>query len=249
MQIDWTTFLLEILNFLVLVWILKRFFYQPVLAVLDKRRAYVKEETDNAAHIKQEAEALKSQFETRMKAWEQEHDRLHRALDDELAKERERQRDEMRRALAEEAEGLRAREQAESSARKTAIEHRMEAAVYGEVSSMLRRLASPALTENIMHVLLEDLAGLSGAELMQLHSAAERLHDGKVEVTSAHPVTEPERKAISAALTKTAGRTVLCEFMEDSLLIAGLRIAVGECVLHANLADEMAFFRRKNKHD
>ena len=48
MQIDWTTFALEILNFLVLVWILKHFFYQPVLAVLDKRRASVEKETADA---------------------------------------------------------------------------------------------------------------------------------------------------------------------------------------------------------
>ena len=39
MQIDWTTFALEIINFLVLVWILKRFLYRPVLDTLARRRA------------------------------------------------------------------------------------------------------------------------------------------------------------------------------------------------------------------
>ena len=39
MQFDWTTFVLEVLNFLVLLWILKRFLYQPVLDVLDARQA------------------------------------------------------------------------------------------------------------------------------------------------------------------------------------------------------------------
>ena len=248
MQIDWTTFLLEILNFLVLVWILKRFFYQPVLAGLDKRRAQIKEETDNAARIRQEAGALKTQYKTRMKEWEQERERLRRTLDDELAKERDRLHKEMKQSLAEEAEGMRSREQAESGARKAAMEHQIEATVYAETTAMLRRLASPALTENILRVLLEDLAGLSGADLAQLRSAAERLNEGKVEIASAHPLTEPQRKAVTTALTKTAGRAVTCEFTEDSLLIAGLRIAIGECVLHTNLADEMAFFKHREKH-
>ena len=39
MEFDWTTFALEALNFLVLVWLLKRFFYRPVLAVIEARRA------------------------------------------------------------------------------------------------------------------------------------------------------------------------------------------------------------------
>ena len=41
MAIDWTTFALEVVNFLVLVWLLKRFLYQPVLEVLVQRRAGV----------------------------------------------------------------------------------------------------------------------------------------------------------------------------------------------------------------
>ena len=38
MELNWSTFVLEILNFLVLVWILKRFLYKPVLAVIARRR-------------------------------------------------------------------------------------------------------------------------------------------------------------------------------------------------------------------
>jgi F-type H+-transporting ATPase subunit b len=249
MQIDWTTFLLEILNFLVLVWLLKRFFYRPVLAVLDKRRAQVKEETDAASRMKQEAEALRVQFEARMKEWNQERERLKSAVDDELAKERERQRSEMKRALTEESEGMRAREQSEGAARKAAVKRQVEATVYAEAAAMLKRLASPALTESIAHLLLEDLGSLSGGELTQLRDAAEHLNEGAAEIMSAHPMPEPQRKTLAAALARAAGRTVSCGFGEDPQLIAGLRITVGECVLHANLADEMAFFRRRGKHD
>ena len=37
MEINWTTFVLEIVNFLILVWLLKHFFYRPVLAVVARR--------------------------------------------------------------------------------------------------------------------------------------------------------------------------------------------------------------------
>jgi len=39
MELNWSTFLLEIINFLILVWILKHFFYKPILDVIAHRRA------------------------------------------------------------------------------------------------------------------------------------------------------------------------------------------------------------------
>ena len=39
MELDWTTFVLEVINFLVLVWILRRYLYRPVLNTLAARKA------------------------------------------------------------------------------------------------------------------------------------------------------------------------------------------------------------------
>ena len=39
MTLSWPTFILEIVNFLVLVWILKRFLYQPILQAIEERKA------------------------------------------------------------------------------------------------------------------------------------------------------------------------------------------------------------------
>ena len=50
MELDWTTFALEIINFLALIWILKRFLYRPVLATLGQRRAGI-EATLNEARV------------------------------------------------------------------------------------------------------------------------------------------------------------------------------------------------------
>ena len=41
MELSWPTFFLEIINFLVLVWILKRFLYKPVLEAIAHRKAVI----------------------------------------------------------------------------------------------------------------------------------------------------------------------------------------------------------------
>ena len=41
MRFDWSTFALQTVNFAILVWLLHRFLYRPVLRLLDDRRAEI----------------------------------------------------------------------------------------------------------------------------------------------------------------------------------------------------------------
>ncbi len=59
MRLDWTTLALQLVNFAVLVWLLQRFLYRPVLRVIDARRAALVGEQAQAA---QEAESAKRQL-------------------------------------------------------------------------------------------------------------------------------------------------------------------------------------------
>ncbi|MFZ1828872.1 MAG: F0F1 ATP synthase subunit B, partial [Candidatus Competibacteraceae bacterium] len=91
MAIDWTTFTLEIINFLVLVWLLKRFLYQPVLETLARRRAGIERTLSEAREVEIRADALRTQFENRLADWEQEKAALRVGFEQELTAERSRQ--------------------------------------------------------------------------------------------------------------------------------------------------------------
>ena len=66
MELNWGTFVLEILNFLVLVWLLKRFFYQPVKAMVVRRQQGIVQQLQEAGERQQQAEALQAQYESRL---------------------------------------------------------------------------------------------------------------------------------------------------------------------------------------
>jgi len=57
MSFDWWTFGLQTVNFVILVWLLHRFLYKPVLRVVDARRAEIDKERAEAKRIQQEAQA------------------------------------------------------------------------------------------------------------------------------------------------------------------------------------------------
>lgn len=249
MQFDWTTFILEILNFLVLIWILQRLIYRPVLAMLDARQQRLKDETEHAERLCREAEALRRQYESNLADWERQQETGRRRLEEELAQLRDSALENLKQTLADEEAKLRARNQALTASRESALVREAAGAAYGQTAAMLKRLASPQLTNSIVEIFLEDLASLPESEQAALRKAAAMLIAASaVEVLSAHPLDEAARATLSRALAAAAGQSLQMTFNEDPNLIAGLRAVVGECQLHANLADELDFFRRQANH-
>ena len=62
MSIDWVTVLAQIANFLVLLWLLKRFLYRPILDGIDAREAQISKRMAAAEQAQQEAKAAESQY-------------------------------------------------------------------------------------------------------------------------------------------------------------------------------------------
>ncbi|WP_374089829.1 F0F1 ATP synthase subunit delta [Methylomicrobium lacus] len=249
MQLDWTTFILEILNFLVLIWILQRFLYRPVLDLLTARQQKISDVTAQAQKMHDEAEALRLQYESRLADWRQERENSRRQLTEELALLKTQEMANIKQALAGEEEKLRVRNATLLAAREAELLRSATGQAYDEAAAMLKRLASKALTERIAGLFLEDLAALPENERGALSKAGKALpENAAITVVSAHPLDTSTRSAIEAALNAAAGQTLQAAFAEDPALIAGLRAVVGECQLHANLADELAFFKRQADH-
>jgi F-type H+-transporting ATPase subunit b len=242
---DWTTFVLEVLNFLVLVWILKRLLYRPVLEALDARKARVRDDVAKAEALQQEAARLKQQCEERLAHLDAEREQARHDLEQEMAGLRVTGLQGVRKALADEEAKGRARYAVAAAARQAELLHGAEDRAYGNVAAMLTRLASPELTASLATMLIEDLALLRPEESDALQQAAARLGEGKAEIAAAHALDDDCIGRIAATLAKAAGRPLPVTTRADPKLIAGLRVAVGECLLHANLADELAFFRRR----
>ena len=63
MLIDWFTVGAQLLNFLILVWLMKRFLYQPVLDAIAAREQKIAAELADAAATKAEAHQQQDEFQ------------------------------------------------------------------------------------------------------------------------------------------------------------------------------------------
>ena len=250
MEFDWTTFILEIVNFLVLVWILQRFLYRPMLNMLDARQQRLKDEAEHAEQLRDEAEALRQEYELRLADWERQQEAGRHALDEELAQLRRSALETLQKTLVDEDSKWRIRNQSLAETREATLIREAAGAAYGQVATLLQRLASPQLTRSIVDIFLEDLRDLPESDQTVLNKAAAMLIAASAaEIISAHPLPEALKITLNQALSQAAGQHLPLGFRVDAGLIAGIRVVVGECQLHANLADELAYFRRQTHHD
>ena len=56
------TLIAQIVNFIILLWVLAKFAYKPLLKAMDDRRAKIVKDMDQADHARKDAEALKEQY-------------------------------------------------------------------------------------------------------------------------------------------------------------------------------------------
>ncbi len=241
MGFDVSTFLLEIVNFLILVWILAHFFCRPVAAVIERRREAIEGRLQRAEQMQTNAEAMRRQYETRLAEWEAEKRQQREIWVSELAAEKSGQMESFRRALAGERQQAEVLEQRRLRAREAELEQTALGLAGGFAAKLLQRLASPDMEARLVELFIEDLAEVPEEEWQRVASALDGT-PGEASVGSAFPLDEARRERLRNAVSEQLGRPIECRFVEDASLIAGLRFELGPLSLAANIRDELAFF-------
>jgi F-type H+-transporting ATPase subunit b len=226
MLVDWFTILAQAVNFLVLVWLLKRFLFKPIVSAMDTRQQKVLMQLRNAeeqqAGAKAEAERL----------------RLARAELDQkkqaLIREAETEADELRRRLSEgarqEVEALRVKwrdlVRAEQMALRTELADKVQREVFAICRQMLRDLATADLEEQIVAGFIGRLQKLDADERKRLATSV-LLADDCAVVRSAFALPNSLRgqieSAVAALLDGAAGKPIRYEIVPD--LLGGIELA------------------------
>ncbi len=241
-ELNWTTFILEILNFLVLVWLLKRLFYRPVQEMIEKRRKGIEQQFENSRKIQERAENLQNQYEYRLEEWESERQAARSNLENELAKESRRLFDKLQDEL--EAERKKQEVLTERQVKEQLEKAEIRALELGArfAASVLKELRAEQLEARIIDLLLRQLGEISGEKLNGLATVSEQGRQQEVYIVSAYPLNRIQQQKLEECLQKLLSAPLALSFSEDDELIAGLRMTIGPWVIRANLKDELKTF-------
>lgn len=241
MELNWSTFVLEFINFLVLLWILKHFLYKPVLDIIARRRAGIEKTLADAATLHADAEKLQKQYEGRLSDWEQERQKMREALAREIDAERIRKMAELQATMEQERQKTRvaeARRQADAR-RKVEETALMQGSRFA--AQLLKQAAGPDTEARLVELVITELSRLPAKRLAALRDSFGKAPEAVV-VASAFPLPDDQRRRLEQALATVASPDIPRRFEEDGTVLAGVRITVGNWVLGANIRDELRGF-------
>lgn len=226
MQIDWFTFGAQILNFLLLVWLLKRFLYGPIVNAMAEREQQIANRFEEAREKREAAEAEMAEYREKREA-------LESARDEKLAEAEEAARDRRRELIDEAREEVDRLEQQWRDAlrreRDTFLKELAERASRETVDLArqgLRDLADADLEREVVRVFLDRLSSLPSDRRETLVEAV-RADDGDVTIHTAFDLTDEDREQLVGRLQSVTDIPISAEVDRDGTIGFGIEIRAG----------------------
>jgi F-type H+-transporting ATPase subunit b len=236
MLIDWFTVGAQVLNFIILVWLLKHFLYRPILTAIDTREKRIAAELADAAAKQLEATQERTKFESKRQAFDLQCAGLLEQATQQAKAERERLMQEAREAAA----ALRATQatalQHDQQNLNAALARLAENEVFDIVRKTFSELAAADLEERIGEVFTRRLRELDASSKTTLASAIKSSAD-PVLVRSGFELPAREQATIHNALNEAFAAEVRVRFEAAPAVICGIELTVNGQKLGWSIAE------------
>ncbi len=236
MLIDWFTVGAQVLNFLVLVWLLKRFLYKPILDAIDAREKRIAAELADADRKKAEAATERDAFQHKNEAFDRERAGLLAKAVAQAKTERERLVGEARKA----AELLAGKRQAalknEALSLGKSVGLRAREEVFDVARKVLADLSGIGLEQRIGEVFIRQLKEMDGSAKAALAEALKTASRPAL-VRSAFDLPEAQRASIGDALKETLSTDLQVEFEIAPDLVCGIELSANGHKVAWSVAD------------
>jgi F-type H+-transporting ATPase subunit b len=242
--IDWFTVGAQVLNFLILVWLLKRFLYQPVLDAIDGRERRIQVEAKAAADKQIEAQAQLDNFKNKNKAFDEQRAAMVADIIGQTSSQRERLLGEARK----EADGLRAQYANSIRNDRAQMGRQITRLVGNEVFGIARKaladLAGAGLEERMAEEFVRRLRALN-AEAKKSLAAAVASSSEPALLRSSFDLPAQDRMSIQNALNETLAAEVLLRFVTAPDSVCGIELRANGQFLAWSIADYLDTLQRK----
>jgi F-type H+-transporting ATPase subunit b len=236
MLIDWFTVCAQALNFLILVWLMRRFLYKPILQAIDAREKKIAKELADADAQKAEAHKERDEFQHKNEEFDKERAALLTKATDDAKAEGQRLIDEARK----ESDGSRtkAREALVSEQRNLGeeITRRTREEVFAIARKTLADLSSTSLEERMVDVFVGKLRAMGDKEKDDLKSVFKTSSLDAV-VRSTFDLPTPQKSAIQDAMKETLAIETPVSFQTAPDLVSGIELTANGRKIAWSIAD------------
>jgi len=236
--IDWFTVGAQVLNFILLVWLMKRFLYQPVLDAIAAREQKIAAELSDAAATQAEAKMQQDEYQQKNLVFDEQRAGLMQKARDDAQAERERLQAEAGEA-AKAATTTRARALlADTLLLRQELTRHTQEQVFDIARRVLGDLAAVSLEQRACEVFIQRLSSADGEALAALGAAlkATTEHEPAL-LRSAFALPAAQRDAIRVALEESFGQPIALAFETAPDLVSGIELSAQGLQLDWSIAD------------
>lgn len=238
MKFNIWTFAFQVINFTVLLFILKRVLYRPVKEIMDKRRKLIAKTLEDAEKTKSEAEELRKKNQEELQSIKEMRAHMTETMKTEIAEERNR----LLAGAEAEAGKIIERDKAlfemELSRTRTELKAHAIKAVSMYASELFRDISDKKLHDAVFRKVKDDIGRIAAG--IQERNTGDKVV--AVELTTAYPTEKETLEELRELLEKESNARVELHEEIDKELLAGVRLKTYDMVYDISLAGQILAF-------
>lgn len=243
MGIDWKTLIFQIINLLVLIWLLKHFLYQPVLKMLKERQALIDEQINRARQAAQNAIAEEVKYQEKVAEFDAARDKMYVQMQTEVDSLREKLTAEAKQDVVH----LRKAWQNELEQEKQAFDISIQNAIVKNfklfASDALKDMAGVELNTLVLKKFKECIEKMTKSQRDQFVQGALSAKQIIISTdTRLDTQTRENLKDFLFSIFDLDEKSVKATFKVDANLICGIQVQVGEQITSWNLQNYLEAF-------
>src|SRR6056297_97994 len=244
MQIDWLTVAAQIVNFLVLIWLLQRFLYRPITNAMAQRETRIEERLSDAKSQRKDAEEEAEKLRKKREELEEaEQDML-----EEARTEANELKQQLEQDVRDEVEQKRKNWQETLEDQRADFMQKMQRKAGHKVLDIAGRLmaefTSGAIDDQVADGFVAKLTDLDPETCKKMTRAANNA-DSPALVESATKLDTAARQKITRTLHEEFETDIEVEYREDEEMLLGVRLSIGEQTVEWSAARHLKRLNRE----
>ena len=223
MHVDWFVFFAQIVNFLILVYLLKRFLYGRIIKAMDGREAKIAQRLEEAEGLRKEAETSAALYEEKNRTLAEKQEELLNQMVQAAEVRRKELIDKARQDVDATRERWHETVLREKESFLQDLRQRVGKQIYAITRRTLSDMADAELEDRIVKVFLKRIETLNETEQEMLKDAVSQASQGII-IQSAFPVTEDLRRMIRDALSRYVSELPAIQYETTGDVLSGVEL-------------------------
>ncbi|MGA8854279.1 MAG: hypothetical protein WB492_08900 [Christiangramia sp.] len=224
MKINWFTLIAQVINFLILMWLLKRYLYKPILKAIDERENKILAQLNDAEAKKTEAKKERDEFAEKNETFNKQKEALMAKVIEESNTKAEKLKEQARTNASLLKAKLEKSLQEEQERHHLEISKKIQQEVMSIAKKTLVDLSSSGLEDQIVNTFIIHLKHLKEDNKKQLISALNTGND-QILIQSAYDFSKDQQASIKETLINFSDQERTFQFKTTPELIAGIELS------------------------